>query len=235
MEAYTKQHAISNPDLLNEIPTLSRGFRDIEKRAAELHAGTCTLRDCQPQQQSGDTRLVTARNQVLLEVLLDALKTIFEILVKCAAWLDQQRGQKQYDTKQLSGRHEELVKKACDLLDTAKDRLIAEADDIIHDKGLGPVVTPEAIVIMLLDRLSRGVYEDGTADVMDLYEKIVDTIVSELEPTKYFLLIPKGVTSRNEVQPALAAENRPVTGRARHHKQSPPGAEIRHSEFPQFA
>jgi hypothetical protein len=109
--------------------------------------------------------------------MLDAMKTIFETLAACVEKLEQQYGRQHKVQQSMTSIVETRVKHASTLLKTAKDRLIAEADDIVQDKGLGPVVTPEAIIIMLLDRLSRGVYDDGTADIMDLYEKIVEKIV----------------------------------------------------------
>ena len=60
-------------------------------------------------------------------------------------------------------------------LKKAQNNLIEAAD---FDKGLGPVVTPEGITILLLERLSQGVYEDGSIDVTELYEKIVEKLVS---------------------------------------------------------
>lgn len=105
---------------------------------------------------------------------------IFEVLPSGVKCLQARQASRDRVEHSMISAIDPLIKQTCALLETAKDRLIAEADDIIHDKGQGPgpVVTPEAIVIMLLDRLSRGVYEDGTADIMDLYEKIVEKIVS---------------------------------------------------------
>lgn len=60
----------------------------------------------------------------------------------------------------------------------AKDQLIVEADDLIREKGLGSVVTPEAIMVMLLQRLSAGVYNDQNVEILEIYEQLVESIVS---------------------------------------------------------
>jgi hypothetical protein len=138
---------------------------------------------------------VTARSKVLLEVILDAFKTVFEVLVLCAIHLDAEPERRNPAKSTFKQIHEEQVMKACNLLDTAKDRLIAEADEIVYDKRLGPVVSSEAIIIMLLERLSNGVYNNGTADIMELYEKIVETIVGVSTTGSLPLLTNAGLTS----------------------------------------
>lgn len=83
----------------------------------------------------------------------------------------------EYDTAftRAAGRNLHLVQKN---LRMAKSYLIAAADESTLDKGLGPVVTPEAIILLILGRLSRGVYEDGSVSVTEIYEKVVEKLVS---------------------------------------------------------
>ena len=64
-----------------------------------------------------------------------------------------------------------------DALRLAQKYLIEEADQSALDAGLGPVVTPEAITLLLLERLSRGVYRNGTVNVLEIYERIVEKLV----------------------------------------------------------
>lgn len=43
---------------------------------------------------------------------------------------------------------------------------------------LGPAVTSEGVLIMLLDRLSQGVCGTGTMDFLDVYQYVIDNLVS---------------------------------------------------------
>jgi hypothetical protein len=126
--------------------------------------------------QSGETDV-----RLLLEVIVDAFEVVFHVLFGAVQYFwNKAAGSDNNDDNSRSGISDSIdkhVNDCCQLLKVAKARLIVEADEINHDKGLGPVVTPEAIIIMLLERLSRGVYRNATIDVLDLYEKIVEKIV----------------------------------------------------------
>jgi hypothetical protein len=129
--------------------------------------------------QSGETDV-----RLLLEVIVDAFEVVFHVLFGAvqyfwnkAAAPDNNNNNNNNSRGGISDSIDKHVNDCCQLLKVAKARLIVEADEINHDKGLGPVVTPEAIIIMLLERLSRGVYRNATIDVLDLYEKIVEKIV----------------------------------------------------------
>lgn len=56
--------------------------------------------------------------------------------------------------------------------------LIQGGDESRYQQSLGPVVTPEGIMILLLRRLSHGVHRDGTIDLIELYERVVERLVS---------------------------------------------------------
>ena len=68
-------------------------------------------------------------------------------------------------------------KEACELLKEARDQLIREADGRDKNGNVGPVVTPEAITIALLERLSSGVAHTGTLDIIHLYEECLENLV----------------------------------------------------------
>lgn len=128
--------------------------------------------------QSGETDV-----KLLLEVIVDAFEVVFHVLFGALQYFWNNNNK-----SRISDSIDKHVKDCFQLLKVAKARLIVEADEINHDKGLGPVVTPEAIITMLLERLSRGVYRNATIDVLDLYEKIVEKIVqrpnAEIEDLK---------------------------------------------------
>jgi hypothetical protein len=56
--------------------------------------------------------------------------------------------------------------------------LIQSGDESRYQKSLGPVVTPEGITILLLRRLSRGVFRDGTINLIEVFERVVERLVS---------------------------------------------------------
>ena len=136
-----------------------------------------SLRNVHAEQHDGPEKGGDTEIRLLLEVNVDAFEAVYDVLFEAVKNLWAQAAVPHTSSSRISGCIGDHVKESCRLLKVAKARLIVEADEINHDKGLGPVVTPEAIIIMLLERLSRGVYQNTTIDIMDLYERIVEKIV----------------------------------------------------------
>lgn len=160
-----------------EMNILLQELRKIISGAKELQLGMLSLRSVQDRRHDGHEQNNHTEIKLLLEVIVDVFEAVFGILFETVRYLWAHVSSSPKRSSKISsfiGRH---VKESLQLLVDAKARLIVEADEINHDKDLGPVVTPEAIIIMLLERLSRGVYLNGTVDVMDLYERIVEKIV----------------------------------------------------------
>jgi hypothetical protein len=63
-------------------------------------------------------------------------------------------------------------------MERARDDLIVEAGEFERDPPLGPMVTREAVTIMLLDRLSQNVHGTGSFHVGDIYERVIEKLVS---------------------------------------------------------
>jgi hypothetical protein len=160
-----------------EMKELLKGLQQIISCAEELHFGMSSLRSIQARQHDGPEQSDDTEIKLLLEVIVDAFETVFSVLFGAVRYLWTQASAPEGSSTKISNFIDRHVEEGCRLLTVAKARLIVEADEINHDKDLGPVVTPEAIIIMLLERLSRGVYLNSTIDVMDLYEKIVEKIV----------------------------------------------------------
>jgi hypothetical protein len=156
---------------------LLQGLKRIRCLAEELHLGMCSLRNVHAGRQDGLQQSGGAEIKRLLEVIVNAFEAVFNVLFGAVKYFWTQAAVLDGSSNKITGIIGNHVKEACELLKAAKDRLIVEADEINHDKVLGPVVTPEAIIILLLERLSRGVYQNATIDVIDLYEKIVSRIV----------------------------------------------------------
>ena len=74
----------------------------------------------------------------------------------------------------------ESFKEADRLLQVARDELIVKASGVADDEHIGPALTPEAILIIQLERLIRGVYGNGNVDVINILEKCLENLVGSL-------------------------------------------------------
>lgn len=71
---------------------------------------------------------------------------------------------------------------ACKLLEQAKNELISEATGAAPGENIGPVLTPEAILILLMERLVHGVFRDGSVDVINIFEECLEHLVGIVPP-----------------------------------------------------
>jgi hypothetical protein len=156
---------------------LLRGLQQITSAAKEIHLGMRSLRSLYTDRQGSPNQSGDTDVKLLLEVIVDAFEVVFHVLFGAVQYFWNKAATPDNNRSRISDFINNHVNECCRLLVVAKARLIVEADEINHDKEFGPVVTPEAITIMLLERLSRGVYHNATIDVLDLYEKIVEKIV----------------------------------------------------------
>lgn len=113
---------------------------------------------------------------ILQATMIDALGDIFSMLV---AAVTESRSEHSPDPEvQPWGRALRHGKEACKFLNQARDKLIVEATRSVPGKDLGPVITPEAIMIVLFERLAHGVYGTGTVDVINIFEECLEKLVS---------------------------------------------------------
>ena len=64
-------------------------------------------------------------------------------------------------------------------LKNARNQLIRGADGRNGNDIIGPVLTPEAIVITLIERLALGVCGSGKIDIILMYEECLEKLVNE--------------------------------------------------------
>ena len=112
-----------------------------------------------------------AEGAILLAVMVDALGEILHMVVETVRCLRSNSNRLQ-DSALF-----EYGMEACELLEAARDQLIREADVRDKNGNVGPVVTPEAITISLLERLSSGVLGCGTIDIVSLYGECLEHLV----------------------------------------------------------
>ena len=117
-----------------------------------------------------------ANGAILLAVVVDALGIILRMIVETVKSLRDIDDQAE-DVMGPASKITEYGKDACELLKEARDQLIREADGRDKNGNIGPVVTPEAMTIALLERLSSGVLHDGTLDIIHLYEECLEHLV----------------------------------------------------------
>lgn len=124
---------------------------------------------------------------VLLLSMVEAFTSILSIFIEGARYIclgeegyclsKKSGGGAQFDDLTLQESLKSLADDSIRHLKTARTQLIVEQSGDAHNAGLGPVVTPEAIMLLLMRRLAQGVYEDRTINVVDLYEKCLENLV----------------------------------------------------------
>ena len=119
-----------------------------------------------------------ANGAILLAVVVDALGAILQMIVETVRSLRDSSDEENSDDMNLASKVTEHGKDARKLLEEARDQLIKEADGRDKNGSIGPVVTPEAITIALLERLACGVLRHGTIDIIHLYEECLEHLVS---------------------------------------------------------
>ena len=117
-----------------------------------------------------------AQSAVLLSSIVDALGAVFNVLVEAVYDVVDHAKQAQCGKKV-----SESFMEAQSLLETARDELIVEASGVADGEHIGPVLTPEAILIMQMERLVCGVYKTGNVDIIGVLEQCLETLVSSLD------------------------------------------------------
>ncbi|KAL8727658.1 MAG: hypothetical protein Q9166_005894 [cf. Caloplaca sp. 2 TL-2023] len=115
-----------------------------------------------------------SEHAILEDSMVKALRGIFCMILE--ALRNDESGSGDLAEKNLPSKVEYYGKEACRLLKSARDQLIAEATGTTPERNVGPVVTPEAILIKTLGRLSRGVFGSGTVDIINIYEECLEQL-----------------------------------------------------------
>lgn len=124
-----------------------------------------------------------SKSAILLSSIVDAFGAIFSLLVEAV-------GDVMYDAKQVQcgKKVSKSFKEAQSLLEIARDELIVEASGVAAGQHIGPVVTPEAILIMHMERLVCGVYKNGNVNIIGILEQCLEDLVGS-----------QGTTARREL------------------------------------
>ena len=109
---------------------------------------------------------------ILLSSIVDACGAIFSLFVEAVDDVMGSTKQPRCGKKVCKSFNEAL-----NLLETARDELIVEASGVATGEHIGPVLTPEAILIMHIERLVCGVYRDGNVDIISILEECLERLV----------------------------------------------------------
>ncbi|KAL8797355.1 MAG: hypothetical protein Q9195_000510 [Heterodermia aff. obscurata] len=112
-----------------------------------------------------------SESAILLSSIVDAFGAVFSLLVEAV-------GDVMCDAKQVQcgKKVSKSFNEAQSLLETARDELIVEASGVAAGEHIGPVVTPEAILIMQMERLVCGVYKNGNVDIISILEQCLESL-----------------------------------------------------------
>jgi hypothetical protein len=155
--------------------------RTIKELRLEVENFNSTILDGEPE------GIVASSGNVLLIAILDAFKSILSVFIGAVLYLQSEsepdsneQDHPEYDTVDRVGlisRLKPWADASGAFFRTARSQLIIEQGGDVHNVGLGPVVTPEAILLLTIRRLALGIWRRGSVDVVDLYAKCLEKLV----------------------------------------------------------
>jgi len=146
--------------------------------AERLHLGVHCQRLQQSTGQLDKYEDDIADSALLLSATVDALGAVFNMLVEALRVARLGYSNRKDDHLILWKRAALYGDEACRQLKIAGDELISEATGAAPGDNVGPVVTPEAMLIMIIERLVGGVFGTGSVDVINLLEECLEQLVS---------------------------------------------------------
>ena len=170
---------IHDKERRHRLNRLHEKVEDINKWAEKIHLGVHEQRTVRNTTGFIDQEDAISEHAILLASMVDALGAVFNMIVEAVR--DARIGRKASQGKTaLASKVSSYGEEACSLLETARDELIKEATGSVAGENVGPVLTPEAILIMLMERLVHGVFGNGTVEVIAIYEECLEHLVSSI-------------------------------------------------------
>lgn len=171
-----------NPSLGPTLSKYSTMVSNIVFHAKRLHQGVyCSRAVHDPKANEWYYEDAVAKGAILLAVVVDALGAIIQMIVETVRCLRDESDEEPSDIMGPTSKVTGYGKDACEFLKGARDQLIKEADGRDKNGNIGPVVTPEAITIALLERLACGVFRNGTVDIIHLYEECLEHLTLKVK------------------------------------------------------
>lgn len=145
-----------------------------------LHHGVfCKRSFAEPGSSTQTWKKTLPGDTVLLVDIVDALGAVFHLLVEFVRSLRNVQGSNHASILSPGSKASEYGREAIEHVDQARDQLIRELHGRQNTDMIGPVVTPEAITITLMQRLVSGTFREGNIDVISLYEACLEHLVQE--------------------------------------------------------
>ena len=155
-------------------------FKEINALAERLHLGVYIQRTKSVAGRQDEYQDEISESAILLASMVDALGAVFNFIVEAVRFARHESSSRKEQGLPLGKRAVGYCNEACRLLEVARGQLITEASGVRPGENLGPIVTPEAILIMSMERLVRGVYGTGSIDIINVLEECLEQLVSRL-------------------------------------------------------
>jgi hypothetical protein len=153
--------------------------KEINVWAETIHLGVHFRRMVRTTEGNGLQEDAISESAILLASMVNALGAIFNMLVqgvRDARWGSKGGQGNLHSSSSFISYGDE----ACTLLRKARDELITEATSALPGEHIGPVLTPETILVIVMERLGRGVYGSGSVDIVAIYEECLEHLVSDV-------------------------------------------------------
>ncbi|KAL8704098.1 MAG: hypothetical protein Q9201_002732 [Fulgogasparrea decipioides] len=170
--------------LENHVPYLHRLLdilNEINGWAETLHLGVHFQRPVKECGRRTEYQDANSESAILQASMVDALGAIYNLLVEAVRVARHGNHSHNEQELALGKRVAHYGREACRLLEIARNQLITEATVTATAETVGPVVTPEAILIMILERLACGVFGTGSVDVINILEECLEQLALRVE------------------------------------------------------
>ncbi len=177
----TRNEGVMTLEYLDE---LSKRVEEISAPAEEIHHGVYYKRSVITSHGEATLQDAISGSARLLASMVDALGAIFDMIVQAVYETrvgTEFRISKRNRKKKLGAQEvksHRYAGKACKLLFSARDELIAESTGFSPDENIGSVLTSQAILILLIERLVDGVFGSGSIDITAIFDECLAQLVS---------------------------------------------------------
>ena len=118
-----------------------------------------------------------ADSTILLLAILNAFCSIFHMFIEAVRYFKSSYGIKEAGLMAEPFKFTQQARKLESFLGIARYQLIREADGRDDNDVIGPILTPEAITITIIERSVSSVDHSGTLDIIGLYEGCLEHLV----------------------------------------------------------
>ncbi|KIX98271.1 uncharacterized protein Z520_06351 [Fonsecaea multimorphosa CBS 102226] len=156
---------------------ITRSLRTIHRVALFLHLGVRSLSGMQEYDSDPEFGGSAILQRIIVKAFIHIIYMYFGLWQSLWARKENEAAPERQLFSWALGHADDCAKK----LHEAANDLIAEAGEFEKEPPHGPMVTPEAVIIMLLDRLSQNVHGVGSFDLEDIYERVIEKLAADVE------------------------------------------------------